>query len=959
MNRRRPLSRLTLVLLGLLVLLSAGAPASLPVGLRAVWRAAIKDGREMEGASPGRPGGGEGHTIDDRAAEEWWRLTYPSDQLPGAWRSRAAVHNRRVVSTGLPAGMPPASQDRSRAAPPAADTNGTLPSVVIPAWQFRGPTAIDSTTTDPSRAYQFGMVAGRISAIAIHPTKPSTVYAGAAVGGLWRTTTCCSAATSWTSLWDAPDIATLSVGAIALDPVNPDIIYVGTGDFDSRDQTGAGVLKSVDGGTSWRLLGGGENGIFTPYSGTARGPAMLNPPPNENIGSIKIDPNNPSIIVVGTTWGLFISHDAGETWTQWDVADPTYAQRVSSITIDASTRPSSVYVALGYPYSSARFPGVTGYNNGVYKARLTADPTPFKLVTTASNGWPATTGACVSGCTVGRIALAAASTPGLLYATVSHYDINFTNALATWVTRDSGTTWTRLANSGDSAYVDCTASPNNENQDWYNLAVAVDPADDHTLYIGRTSLYKATVDPAFTAFQSPIRDLGAVYSNCPGTGLLHPDQHAIALQPDGSFLVGNDGGMQRWNNTTRRFTAINNSLATIMFYAGQISPNYAAANPQYAFAGAQDNGTASSDASRSDGLWQARANGGDGFFAAFDPIMGSLTAGTWYSEYTYGKLECSTQGGAGVYSACYGGWFGTDHTGFVTPFVLDQQHCNAVACRNLALGTNRVWVTGTGGANGSGWTAVSGNLTKCATACGPFHVIADLHWSPADPRTVVAATDDGNVAWSDDVFQSTPTCTAAAINTPAFDCTPNATANWINLAAGNQVFPNRSVLGVAGDPTNTHSIYAAVGGFNAATPGTPGHLFQATCMTACTAPANWSWINKTGNLPDVPLFSVQPNPNDPRQLFVGSYFGAYYSDDITANPPQWNRFAGGMPNAIVKYLTIDRGATTLAAFTYGRGLYTLPLPGSALPPPMPTPLPLPTPLPPAYSVRSYFPVIHQ
>ena len=98
-----------------------------------------------------------------------------------------------------------------------------------------------------------------------------------------------------------------------------------------------------------------------------------------------------------------------------------------------------------------------------------------------------------------------------------------------------------------------------------------------------------------------------------------------------------------------------------------------------------------------------------------------------------------------------------------------------------------------------------------------------------------------------------------------------------------------------------------MGGFNANTPSTPGHVFQVTCTANC---ATFTWANKTGNLPDIPVDSIIVNHNIPQQVFAGTDWGVYYTDDITVASPTWFRFENGLPHAMVWDLQIDRGATT-------------------------------------------------
>jgi uncharacterized repeat protein (TIGR01451 family) len=147
-------------------------------------------------------------------------------------------------------------------------------------------------------------------------------------------------------------------------------------------------------------------------------------------------------------------------------------------------------------------------------------------------------------------------------------------------------------------------------------------------------------------------------------------------------------------------------------------------------------------------------------------------------------------------------------------------------------------------------------------------------------------------------------------------------ATAVDVTGGNSVLPNRPMMDVATDPNNPLIGYAAVGGFAGNTPATPGHVFQVTCTANC---ASFAWVDKSGNLPDIPANAVIANPNIPSQVFVGMDWGLYYTDDINADPPVWQRFEG-LPHVMIWSLSIDRGFTTLAAFTRSRGAWAWPLP---------------------------------
>ena len=143
-------------------------------------------------------------------------------------------------------------------------------------------------------------MSGRVTCIAVHPDQPSTIYAGAASGGLWVSE---NNGQTWAPIFENEAVA--SVGAIAIDPKHPDIIYVGTGEGNPRNSqtSGYGIYKSYDGGTNWELLGLEET---------------------RTIHRIIINPENTDEIFVGATgvaWGegqrgVFKSMDGGMTWNK-------------------------------------------------------------------------------------------------------------------------------------------------------------------------------------------------------------------------------------------------------------------------------------------------------------------------------------------------------------------------------------------------------------------------------------------------------------------------------------------------------------------------------------------------------------------------------------------------------------------------------------------------------------------
>ncbi|MFA5417038.1 MAG: PKD domain-containing protein [Bacteroidales bacterium] len=133
---------------------------------------------------------------------------------------------------------------------------------------------------------------GRINVIALEPGNDQTIYIGSPSGGLWKTV---NEGLNWEPLTDYQPV--LGVSAIAIDPDNTDIIYIGTGDKDANDNYSVGILKSMDGGQTWNTTGMEWN-IYQ----------------NRTISKLLINPNSPNILFAATTSGLFKTEDAGATW---------------------------------------------------------------------------------------------------------------------------------------------------------------------------------------------------------------------------------------------------------------------------------------------------------------------------------------------------------------------------------------------------------------------------------------------------------------------------------------------------------------------------------------------------------------------------------------------------------------------------------------------------------------------
>ena len=892
--------------------------------------------------------GERGEAEDLNRLEEEWnnRLTYPTGIFNPDWLRQAAQADS-LITSAIPAGVPLAETLKN--------TGIELTPLALSSGGFTalGPAPLHMTGC--FLCYDYVKSEGRVNAIAVDPTTTTNgsivAYLASVGGGVWKTTNCCSSSTTWSVTTDDPLLATISVDTLAIDPNNHNTIYAGTGDlnYGSFSMGSQGILKSIDAGAHWTVLGAN---VFGPSLFFQTGQF----PQYQAVGKVRVDPNNSNNVVAGTKTGLYFSYDAGNNWTGPCTTNSFSSQRqdITGLELSNIGGTTRILAAVGVRGISTTVQYNLNQNgaNGIYKANMPASGCPaandWMPITTNANGWKigttnmnATSGVpCnlpITGGTVctnpnpnklGRIDIAVApSNPDVIYAQVQAIESQSSCGgtgcqLAAWRSTNGGSTWIQIPGSTGASLRDCGGSAGDYAQNWYDQGVAVDPNNSDRVFFDTFEIW------FWKNGNTSWTDTTCGYSG--NQEIVHVDQHALAFVPGSSsiLLAGSDGGVYATTNangtngpTHTQWFNMDNGLNTIEFYSGDISANFATSSAPMANGGSQDNGSMSVTFSGSPTgpvQWQMGA-GGDGFYGRIDPVGNRFWQGNNggqlnYCDHAPPVSDCTAPDA--VWALDSSPWTNNvaspDIQSFVLPYEIFKgtpdnlaTDCPLSGCGHLIVGTQRVWETTTAG---NAWAPVSMNLVKGTLGNRSF--INQLAFAPKDQTRAVVGTNDGNVQYGHGLGVG-------------------AIALWVNLTDGNAILPNRPILDVAMDPNATTMpiAYAAVGGFNANTPSTPGHVFRVVCGTDC---ATFTWADKSGNLPDIPVDSIIANPKFPQQVFAGTDWGLYYTNDITAASPIWYRFDNGLPHAMIWDMQIDRGNTTLSVWTRSRGAYVWPLSSAPL-----------------------------
>jgi photosystem II stability/assembly factor-like uncharacterized protein len=696
--------------------------------------------------------------------------------------------------------------------------------------------------------------AGRISVITGVPGDPYTYYVAGANGGIIKTT---NGGVTFKTLFDKQDIG--SIGAIAVAPSDPNVIYVGTGEENPRNNAsiGDGMYKSVDAGEHWTHIG------------------LVN---SDKIARIVIDQKNPDLVYacgLGREWGpneergVFKTTDGGKSWKKVLYIDPQTACS------DVATDPNNFNIVYAGMYTYRRWAWHLesgGGNTAVFKSTNGGDTWERLSGKNRENGLPKGD--------MDRIGIAVGTNePNVVYV------ISETKTEGElWRSDDAGAHW-RTVN----------RDPNINFRPFYYADIRVDPGNENRVFALSGSLYES-------------EDGGQNFRTIGGS--VHGDHQALWIDPlnPKRILSGSDGGWQVSYDGGKTFEVVNTFAFTQFYHI-----NYDMQRPYMVCGGLQDNGNWCGPSMGLTGAihksdWFT-VSGGDGFFTV--PDIGQ----PWmvYSDAQGGMLNLTdTRTGSQKTIYPYPNRVGSvgdkmlNHKyrfNWNSPIALSPQNPAVVYFGGNVLFRSRN--------HGFSWDVISPDLStndpaKLGDSGGPivvdntaaeFHcTIISIAPSPLDSNVIWVGTDDGNVqvtrdggkTWSN-VFRNVP------------GLKPNA---WIPTVDASHSDAGTAWVAADHHQDDDYSPYAymttdygktwksVIGDLPAKAawvhvvredPRNKNLLYIGTEMGVW---ASWDrgghWTSLRGDLPIVPVRDIQVHPRDNDLLLATHGRGLYILDDVTA-----------------------------------------------------------------------------
>ena len=685
------------------------------------------------------------------------------------------------------------------------------------------------------------LMAGRVGDFAVDPNNRARYYVAVASGGVWKTT---NAGTTWTPVFDKQ--GSYSIGCVTMDPGNPHVVWVGTGENNSQRSVGFGdgVYRTRDDGVTWENLGLSES---------------------EHIGTILIDPRDSDTVYVaaqGPLWraggdrGLYKTTDGGANWERiLHVSDDTGVNEVH-----CDPRDPDVLYASAYQRRRRVWTLIDGGpESAIYKSTNTG-----RTWRKVSKGLPEVD--------MGRIGLdVSPADPDVVYAIIEAAD----GKSGFFRSADRGESWEKRSD-----YKTFSAQYYNE--------IVCDPLDVGRVYV-------------FDTFLHVSEDGGKTFKRVPRQHR-HVDDHALWIDPHDNdyLLVGCDGGVYESFDRGANWDFKPN-LPVTQFYRVSVDnslPFY------YVYGGTQDNNTLGGPSRTRDRIGIANEHwfvtvGGDGYKTRVDPEDPNIV----YSQWQYGGLVRHDRRSGEIVDIKPREAPGEEpyRWNWDSPLIISPHDH-----RRLYFAANRLFRSDD---RGNSWTVVSDDLTRrldrnALAVMGrvqPSDAVAKHHHtsffgncvalteSPLVEGLIYVGTDDGLVQVTEDGGQSWR-------RTALFPSVPDMT--YVSCLTASQHDPD--------------TVFAAFDNHK-------NGDFKPYLLVSTNRGHDWTSI--VGDLPERDIvYTVVQDHVDPKLLFVGTEFGAYFTVDGGAH---WIKLTGGVPTIAVRDLAIQERENDLVLGTFGRGAYIL------------------------------------
>ena len=727
-----------------------------------------------------------------------------------------------------------------------------------------GPLAAQDDSDDPfaraTSALRFRTIGptimgGRVSELAVVESDPSTFYVGVASGGVWKTE---NAGITFSHVFR--DESTASVGAVAVAPSNPNVVWVGTGEPNNRQSSpwGNGVYRSTDAGRTWTHLGL-EN--------------------THHIGRIQVHPRDPDVAyvaAVGHLWGpnpergVYRTTDGGENWELVLFVDEDTG--AIDLAMDMAD-PKTIFAAMYQRRRRAWGFNGGGPGSGIYRT------------TDGGDTWKELTNGLPEG-DKGRIGLDIYRGDGNLVFALVEADARGPGQgfgqgggqNGVYRSTDRGETWRRISTTN--------------NRPMYYSKIWIDPNDPERIYLGGAVLYRSS-------------DGGNNFTP-DAASEVHLDHHTLWIDPADSehLILAGDGGVSvSWDRSDNWYQLRNLPIA--QFYEIGVDMQ----DPYHVCGGLQDNGSwcAPTDTWSNQGIrtrdWY-NVGGGDGFFTVMHPanpdIMIAESQGGFLARVNRKTRERVTIRPL-VRPADDEEEERTLRWNWDTPILLSS-HDDQV----LYAGSNILFRSPD---LGQSWEEISPDLTwnidrdtlelMGVTGDQPqmsrndgqstYGNLTALAESPLDPAVLYTGSDDGRV-----------------------HVTRDGGAGWTDVTGNVDGVPSYTYV------TRIVASGGAAGGVYAVFDGHRNDDFSAYIFRSDDFGDSWERI--TEGLPNTSLNALAQHPVAHDLLFAGSEVGVHFSIDGGAN---WRPLKNGLPTVPVDDIVVHPRENDLVVGTHGLGIWIM------------------------------------